>query len=181
MRSLSYFVLLTLVLPALASPVRRHTTPSASTTNSANAYSGAAGMAQGGSVKGSNADGLLGVLMGDTDIINIDSSRHTLRREDFDWWFSDDFAENAGVGGSADSGLAAIGDGISKGHGGSQGLANSANSYSGQGGNANGGDVEYSDGLVNLDSCKLSWFIQKILTSLWASKCRSWWLGCKWQ
>ena len=83
MRSLPPFVLLTLVLPALASPVRRHTIPSVSTTNSDNAYSGAAGMAQGGSIKGSSADGLLGLLMGDADIINIGSSRHTPRHDGF--------------------------------------------------------------------------------------------------
>jgi len=66
------------------------------------------------------------------------------------------------MGGSANSGLAqpvAIKNGISKSHTGSHGsssLVNSANSYSGQGGNAGGGDVEYSGGLVNLDSCKFS-------------------------
>lgn len=85
MRSLSIWVLFTLVLPAFSSPVRRNSPvlPNIGTANSDNAYSGAAGVAQGGSVKGSSDHGMLGLLTGDADIVNIDSSRHTPRHYGF--------------------------------------------------------------------------------------------------
>ncbi|KAJ3560970.1 hypothetical protein NP233_g10490 [Leucocoprinus birnbaumii] len=162
MRSLSLILYVAIVLPVLSSPVRRSggSIPALSATDSGNSYSGAGGTALGGSVRGNENTGLLGLLGGDGSLLNIGSSAHILRR--VVPYGADSYPENAGTGGDADSGASksSIGGGRGGGkhgwsHSGSHGhgsssLVNSVNSYSGAGGNANGGDIESPGGLINL-------------------------------
>ncbi|KXN83557.1 hypothetical protein AN958_01122 [Leucoagaricus sp. SymC.cos] len=113
-----------------------------SATNSGNTYSGAGGTAKGGSIKDSEHAGVLSLLGGDGALL-------------------DTFSKNGGHGGVANSG--STWSQISRGgdrdwsHSGSHdhdtsNLVNSGNSYSGAGGNTDGGDIEGSGALINLFS-----------------------------
>ncbi|EKM83421.1 hypothetical protein AGABI1DRAFT_123753 [Agaricus bisporus var. burnettii JB137-S8] len=132
MRSISFIPFLVLLAsPAFGWPVRRTygTEPANSAVNSHNSYSGAGGNAPGGSVQAPGPSGPLDILRG--GLLNIGSN-------------------NAGNAGNASSGPATAGGILSSGR--STDSVNSGGSYSGQGGQAPGGNVNVTPGLVNIDS-----------------------------